>query len=284
MPVPPTYPYYLGYEWADRYRAERITDLIREEAGKLDQKYFMRIQNDVYVLAADKFVPLLIDASKNASKYGITLDKDEAEAFQILINWNREAVPSEAGPTIFDSWIRELKRTVSSNVFKGKPEETLLLEMVEWLITKKDEKLLGGSPQKILLETFKQSVSKLKDRLGGSPSEWLWGRIHKYNIQHVVGSVLSWMNYPKKPAKGWGTTVNPGSGYLVDSGASWREIYVFNGSCYSVIPGGQSGWRFSPHWSDQLQMWINGEYKEFKMPGNPDQLGEWEAKIVVVGG
>jgi len=48
----------------------------------------------------------------------------------------------------------------------------------------------------------------------------------------------------------------------MQAGSSWRMIVNFDEN-YCIIPGGNSGNYFSPHYSDQLEMWANGDYKSF---------------------
>lgn len=42
--------------------------------------------------------------------------------------------------------------------------------------------------------------------------------------------------------------------------------------CYAVLEGGQSGRLNSPNYSDQLEIWQSGKYRECQSPENPKQL------------
>ena len=44
------------------------------------------------------------------------------------------------------------------------------------------------------------------------------------------------------------------------------------GKFYSIMPGGNSCDIMSDHYSDQLEMWVNGELREFIT--NPDRFEE----------
>jgi penicillin amidase len=58
----------------------------------------------------------------------------------------------------------------------------------------------------------------------------------------------------------------------MQAGSSWRMVSTWAGESSGVIPGGQSGDPFSPHYHDQLDAWAEGEYKpmDFDDPGAVD--------------
>jgi penicillin amidase len=89
-----------------------------------------------------------------------------------------------------------------------------------------------------------------------------YGDYHQLSINHPFG--LEFLNYPELPADGSSRTVfNIGDDGT--TGSSWRMIASFDGPSYSVIPGGNSGDYFSPHYADQLSLWLNGEYKPMSL-------------------
>jgi penicillin amidase len=55
--------------------------------------------------------------------------------------------------------------------------------------------------------------------------------------------------------------------YHADVGPSMRQIVDLATpyKSWTVIPGGQSGQRFSDHYKDQIEMWRNGSYREASM-------------------
>ena len=55
--------------------------------------------------------------------------------------------------------------------------------------------------------------------------------------------------------------------YHADVGPSMRQIVDMASphKAWIVIPGGQSGQRFSDHYSDQIDMWRTGSYREVSM-------------------
>jgi acyl-homoserine lactone acylase PvdQ len=46
-----------------------------------------------------------------------------------------------------------------------------------------------------------------------------------------------------------------------------------------VIPTGESGQPYSPHWGDQTQLWANGEYKPMAL--SRARIGPLDGKLVL---
>src|SRR5262249_61658633 len=58
-PAPPSYPFLLGFEWPEPYRAQRIGDLMRTKS-KFTPDDFARMQADTVSLHARTLLPLLL--------------------------------------------------------------------------------------------------------------------------------------------------------------------------------------------------------------------------------
>ena len=58
-PMPAGYPYLIGLEYPEPYRAQRITDLLRQRGG-LTPDDMRRFQSDTYSLHAQTLLPLLL--------------------------------------------------------------------------------------------------------------------------------------------------------------------------------------------------------------------------------
>jgi penicillin amidase len=134
----------------------------------------------------------------------------------------------------------------------------------------------------IIIESLNQTIQQLEEMLGGDVSTWKFELIHRLNIQHLLGRVLTWLNYPEFPIDGWENTVNPASGFKVSHGASWRQIIDLSNlnNSINVLPGGQRGNPFSKHYYDQLELWLNGGYKPMKFVVAPQKLEDVESRII----
>jgi penicillin amidase len=91
-----------------------------------------------------------------------------------------------------------------------------------------------------------------------------------------------------------GPVRRPGDGYSPNNGAyallkpftlrshsSERQIVDLADvdASLSIIPTGQSGQPYSPHWGDQTQMWANGAYKPMAL--SRARIGPLEGQLVL---
>jgi penicillin amidase len=113
-------------------------------------------------------------------------------------------------------------------------------------------------------------IQRLRVAHGDDASAWALGRLRPLRLEHPVGKVPQLaliFNRGPFPWGGDGATVsqagltpfkplaNPGAiasvRVVIDVGA-WDEARF-------CLPGGQSGNPLSPHYDDQLALWLNGE-------------------------
>ena len=285
------YIYEIGWTWADYYRARRIRELI-EALKPLDVEDMKAIQTDVFSIPAREFVPYLLDALE--ARVG-ELPKVAREAMEALSDWDFYMYADEAAPTIFAAWLRAFVDETFSDEF-DKAELDLKdvevpLSMLEYFVKNPSEGAMWfddkDTPTEvedrddIMVRAFLKAVGELAKRLGPDISNWKWGRVHRLDAEHAMGSVLPWLNYPRLPLSGWSDCVNNLWGLRVRGGPSWRQIVVFGGRNWCVIPGGQSGNPFSPHYMDQLELWAKGEYKPMDLPTKPKAIAYealWELR------
>ena len=135
------------------------------------------------------------------------------------------------------------------------------------------------TPQKegwldVIRPAFAKAVASLKQQLGGEPASWSWGRLHTFEATHPLGRVrwlAPYFNLGPFPVPGSPMTVGkfqyPFGTFKVNHGASMRQITDFanlNGALV-VLPGGESGIPASPHYGDDLQLWLTGRHHPLPM-------------------
>lgn len=107
-------------------------------------------------------------------------------------------------------------------------------------------------------------------RWGETVTQWPYGELHRLELQHVLGTlpvIGNIFNRGPFPLPGSATTVaafaSPwrGLGAAVDQGPTMRSIAVVGDGDRSlaVLPGGQSGHPFDPHYDDQLELFLDGD-------------------------
>lgn len=212
----------LGYDWSSPMRFERIDDILSDSGGfTIDD--FKRLQHDVYSSVAQQ---------RLAHLNGWNADDDKVErAREMLLTWNAELGRDTPEAALFKTWER---------FFTAGNRQT------DSTIENSDS--LARTALAVAIDT-------LEATLGRDWTTWRWGAIHKARFQHPVTSAY---DLPAVERGGDFTTVNLSAQW----GASFREIIDlsdWDNSLATSVPG-QSGQPESPHYSDLLDMWAEGEY------------------------
>ena len=113
-PAPASYPYLLGLEWPEPYRAQRITGFLtgsvrlqpdRGPGLRPDRRFtpddFARIQADTVSLHAKTLLPTLLAHAKAESA-------PDQQAIALLQKWNADATADSAAAAIFGAWFQHL--------------------------------------------------------------------------------------------------------------------------------------------------------------------------------
>lgn len=121
---------------------------------------------------------------------------------------------------------------------------------------------------KLVARSLEQAVDELAHALGGNIARWRWGRIHTLFLNHNFGRLAflrPCLCLGPFPSFGDNTTVNLGfyrhsDPYRHTVGASLRAVIDFSDwrNAGFILPSGQSGHPFSPHYGDQATLWRNG--------------------------
>ncbi|MDY6765567.1 MAG: penicillin acylase family protein, partial [Halobacteria archaeon] len=256
------YSYYLGDSmyFADPYRGMRIYEMLekRIESGeKIGVDYMKKMQRDTYSKRAEFFVPQILDSYDSISP-------ESQELADKLRNWDRRMTPDSEGALIFALWIQHyMNETFKDEFYSQGLDDSYyphfwVLQNLEndsrWF----DDK--NTSAKETKADIIGRALQKTAQEIDEKGYED-YGDYNQLRLTHPFD--LAFLNYPKMEMNGGGYTL---FNFRVGSepfqfGSSWRMISTFNAS-YGVIPGGNSGNYFSEHYSDQLEMWASGEYKE----------------------
>jgi penicillin G amidase len=268
--IPESYPYKVGYEWAPPYRFQRITDLLkaaRPAGAKLTPHDMGTIQSDVYSLPAHELIELLRVAAGTQPDTMATL----------LLKWNGVLDRNSAAAALYEVWLKALTSAV---VKKAAPDsvQSLLadfpLPLVLRRLSKPTADFFGENPatarNALLLDTLRAASADLTKSQGPDPSQWSWGALHPVNFLHPLDQQPG-----AKPLFDLGPLPRPGDENVVNatgfwggvtfaqtSGASYREILDTGDWDHSLAVNtpGQSGQPGSPHYSDLMNTWNEGQY------------------------
>lgn len=274
------YPYYIGIYFAQEYRIKRIRELLNQKE-KLSIEDFTEIQNDQNSVLVKKLHKDIVEILNKAE-----LNDMEEKALEIFTNWDGEMSAEAAGPAVFESFYLILPKNIlmdemgedlyyeyygNSSLLKNFIENLWSNKEMEWCddITTKD---VEEGFDEMVIKSFKDAIAKLAEKMGDTPERWSWGSIHKFTLEHPLGSVKileKIFNLNRGPYELGGSfhTIRPFSypfrdPFKVDHGASQRHIYSTANwdLSLSVIPTGTSGVPASDHYCDQTALYINGQY------------------------
>jgi penicillin amidase len=119
-----------------------------------------------------------------------------------------------------------------------------------------------------VLAAAKSTIAKLRERLGNEPATWRWERLHIAHWRHPLSTPAlgATLDIGPAPVDGGSHTIRNTGGELpphgANSGAEYRIVVDFTApdSFLAVQNIGNSGVPGSPHYSDQFEPWLRGDY------------------------
>ncbi len=279
------YPRYLAADYASGYRAVRIEEVLSRNR-KTSKDDFRTLQGDLKCLPAAQFM---------AALEGIEVLSPEArQIFERLRSWDQVLGPESVGGAIYsvlfyrllENTFRDELGPVADRFFgvgltyleplnRFSQHSRVILQRVmedhhsSWFddINTPERENLAHILEKSLMET----AAFLKQQLGTEPSAWRWGKLHQIEMEHPLGSVKPLdkvFNIGPYEVGGhfstvWQSAVNPGMDFRLKGWTtSNRHIYDledWDKSLGAIVPG-QSGMIGSPHYDDQVEMWLKVDH------------------------
>jgi len=271
------YPYLIGHYWEPMDRVTRVTRLL-ESKEKLTVEDFKKIQHDTYCLLASELTPKFI---KVLDKYP---DKDGfKKAREVLSGWNFVMGDKSVAACIFEVTFRKMM----DNIFRDELGETLFRKYLKTtMFPPRAIRAMcrkGSSPwfdnvntpqkegmEDIMKVSLDQALSQLREKMGNDMGKWAWGKIHTLTFEHVLGKKkpLNYIfNLGPFPVPGDHLTVNKKQyqytkPYDADHGVSQRMIVDLSNikDALHVLPTGESGHLKSPHYRDQIPLYLGNGY------------------------
>ncbi len=287
---------YLGWDWADRFRAVRINEVL-EASNSISVDDIKALQLDHISVAAREFVPFLISAFQSLDDDGASIHPKAPEAIGRIVNWtifsrsNMDARRVE--PTLYWMWLYNYREAAFRDEWDAHglnqvrlPSVTVLEALTRsepsslWFDDVRTE-LKVEDRDDVIRKAFVETLNDLEREMGTEMDEWLWGDLHVLQIRHLTE--LEALSSEVMARDGGSFTLDVAHGsftdgnLLVTSGPSWRMIVDFAPTLAGGLPegigsypGGQSGNPLSPHYQDLLELWRNGEYQELQLSDQED--------------
>ncbi|WP_420595258.1 penicillin acylase family protein [Deinococcus sp.] len=264
--VPDSYAAFLGNNrnWAEPYRAERITALLSGNE-KLTLDSLKAVQLDTVSLVWRDLGPYLLATQPQ--------DDLSRRALELLRPWNGDERADSVPPMIFEAWLMQLQKFAQDEL--GNTGQVNSLAVLNAL--KGNSKLCAvngqGDCAAWLTSSLKAAVDDLSARLGENPDGWTYGKLHQVANDHqAFGGVkaVGWIFNRSAPTSGGTNTVNVArpqaaagpNQYRQTHAPSYRQLVDLADMNSSLFVGtlGQGGNPIGPHYADQMRLWRAGQY------------------------
>jgi penicillin amidase len=281
-PVPPDYPYYLGYNWTNPWRAMRISEVLAT-TSTLKAADMQALQLDVQVQQFRQMQPLM----KACGALERVADSTKHRALKHLLAWNGVASQESKETLLFklfwDTFTRrvwdELPDSLAGEV-PPVPSQDVLVNLVlhkpdaVWFDAQHTPEREHAAMicQRALLEALDSLVAKY----GTNAENWKWGRHHTIVLRHLLrSSAVKPLWRGPYPFQGFSSTVLPAGGMQSTHSASWRMVADFargKPEARGVFPGGPSGNPFSKWYDSQVQDWLAGRLYTLYKPASAQEF------------
>jgi len=271
--VPEGYPWFLGDNWDDGYRARRIGDLVNAAPATQTLDSTAEVQFDTVSLMARHMLPLMLSRTPKSA--------DREVALALLSDWNGEMSRHRPEPLVFISWLRAFNAAVYGDELGPLLDGYLghRPRFLTYVLTRNPawcDDVTTDAPETCadrLGHSLDQAIAELSDRFGDNPRSWRWGDVHTARLHHRLFGripVLRRLANIDIATDGGFYTVNRGANWLGNAdapyahvhGAGLRAIYDLADLSRSrfMIATGQSGNPLSRHYRDLVEPWRDGQW------------------------
>ncbi len=267
-----SFPYYLSDLFDPPYRIRRIKELLMAKE-KLSLEEMAEIQQDVVSLQAREMIRDL-----RADMEAVALrDASLKETAERLILWDGNCSEKSLEAAL----CHVFHQRIMANLLTPDLGEDLLLAYTEifnqslfpidQILRDPQSPWFDSCPRQLLVEkSLREAREELTARLGDDMEKWSWGKLHTLTLHHPLGRkkiLAPLFSIGPFPSPGDGVTINMGfyrhsNPYQHVVGPSLRMVIDIGDWERSgfILPSGQSGHPFSPHYGDQTELWRSGDY------------------------
>jgi penicillin amidase len=308
----PGYHHFITNNWAPPDRANRIAELLEQSkaAGNISTEAMGKIQLDVVSMPARRMVKLLKEMSVDTQR--------QRRAQQLLMNWQGEMSEDSQAATIFNAWVRHLRRRLfdirlktdwnrrnQEQYIAGLSERVALDALYSAVHDKnsawcqQDKKSSLPDCRTVVLQSFDGALDELEKLQGADMRQWTWGSAHSLHYDHVPfgkAGLLGKLVNRRVATGGTPDTVNVanldfrmGEGYVQTFGPGFRQIIQLGpqrADHFYMNSTGSSGDVFSKHYSDMVEPFHSGQLYRLDQPIAPPRAapGLPEASAAKQGG
>ena len=258
-------------------RAQRIHKLLSaQKQWKVDE--LKTIQTDVFLNSG---FDIKDELCSTLNKFENSFSSLEISILNSLNQWDGNMKTTSLGATIFQFSMyhimkEALQPTLGKEYFRlylNNPDHWDFFKNLIYSKIVPFEKEEANVYSELILKGFKSAIKEMKTKWGEDFKKWNWGKVHTIEYEHPLGKVKPLnmiLNIGPFSIDGGNNVVNkimskPGDhNYKVTSLPSTRRIIDIGNkeNSFSIIPSGNSGNFWSNHYDNQVQPYINGEYRK----------------------
>jgi penicillin G amidase len=261
---------FLGVDWLDGYRAARI-DAALGHRDDWDIESTLRLQVDQVSLPWREIHDIILGLPAT--------DEDSRLALSLLGEWDGVVSAGSPAAAVYERFLSNMARRIARARAPGSAEWALgrgfsdLMPASTFAAGRSSRVLrrLRQQPQGWfeswpgeMLTALSEVIRDLRKTYGPGPEDWAWGKVRPLTLPHPFGRLEALARVFSRGPFAWGgdgNTVSQASGSGPAVIASLRfvvEVGDWDNARF-VLPGGQSGNPFSPHYDDLLPLWQRGE-------------------------
>ncbi|MCC7282809.1 MAG: penicillin acylase family protein, partial [Acetobacteraceae bacterium] len=260
--VAPDYKYPIYGAYSQGHRGVRIDQAFA--GAKADRAHTIALQNDVKSVRAERSAPDIVALLKGSG------DADGEAVAGLLAGWDCRYTTASVAATVFETFMFHWQRGtlalhVAPRLLDLAVQQT---NLCVHLLANPETAYFPGGTQAAAVGAARQSMATLRGRLGAEPKGWNWGRVHLAHWKHPITNADLAADFDIGPASidGGSHTVRNTGGELpphaASSGAEYRIVADFAQprQFLAVQNIGNSGMPGSPHYRDQFEAFVKGEY------------------------
>ncbi|QJD58072.1 penicillin acylase family protein [Pseudomonas sp. gcc21] len=285
-----------GY-YAPSERSQRLAELLATDQP-MDQTFFRHIQLDT---RRSQSAAMITDALPLLSEelFREELRTSAARARELLAEWNGGFERNSVGATLYQRWHDQLMRALFADelgdqyeFFKNTNMAEKSLLSLYWKPASpwwdnREQPVLDGR-QAAVEHAWINTIEALTEQLGTDVDDWKWERVIRLEHAHPLAEKLPFgalLSSDPVPVDGSKESINSMTFaldqdvYQVSAGPSARRLVDLGNldGTLGILPLGQSGNPFDPHYDDQAALFNEGRYRTqlfdwVSIQGLPDRL------------
>ena len=269
---------YLGSDFLDGYRAARITEALMARSDWTIAAT-LQLQMDHVSIPWREMREAVLEAAAPAGDLGVVAN--------LLREWDGRVAVDSAAAAVFEVFTAQMAKAIavakapnSSRFALGAgftplvPFNSLLVRRVSHLVGLLHERPDGwfdNGWDEAIRDALRAAQRILQEEVGSDHRGWGWGEVRQVTLIHPMGlrrPLDRVWNIGPLPHGGDANTVNPGPvdplnplgnpDFAIASGRMVVEVGAWDLARF-CLPGGQSGNPFSPHYADQVELWLEGD-------------------------